>query len=86
MPYCIGALENFIAIGSSDGSVRLFDGSDQKEIKSLTTKDLKGNAVFSLDLKRARANNSIFIVAGHAKGQVALYEVKGLPKRILGVK
>jgi hypothetical protein len=25
VPYCIAALEDFIAIGSSDGSVRLFD-------------------------------------------------------------
>jgi len=80
VPYCIGALEDFIAIGSSDGSVRLFDQKDETEIKILTTKDMKQNAVYSLDIKRAKGSNLINVVAGHHKGQVVLYEIKGLPK------
>ena len=29
VPYCIGALEDFIAIGSSDGSIKLFDSNTE---------------------------------------------------------
>lgn len=32
-----------------------------------------------MDLKRVRGSNMLYIIAGHAKGQVVLYEVKGLP-------
>ena len=80
MPYSIAALEDFIAISSSDGSVRLFDQRDEAEIKVLTTKDLKQNAVYSLDIKRVKGSNLLYVIAGHAKGHIALYEIKGLPK------
>ena len=40
-PYCIRALENFIAIGSSDGSVRLFNTKDESELKTIQAKDVK---------------------------------------------
>jgi len=41
---------------------------------------MKQNAVYSLDIKRAKGSNLINIVSGHHKGQVVLYEVKGLQK------
>ena len=68
VPYCIAAIENYIAIGSSDGSIRLFDSKDEVEIKSLSIKEMKLNAVCSLDLKRTRGENIIHAVAGHSKG------------------
>lgn len=80
VPYCIAALEDFIAIGSSDGSVRLFDANNETELKVITTKDMKNNAVTCLDIKRVKGNNLLHIIAGHSKGQVILYEIKGLPK------
>lgn len=80
VPYCVGALEDFIAIGSSDGSVRLFDTHSENELKIITTKEVKGNAVTCLDIKRVKGDHLLHIIAGHAKGQVVLYEVKGLPK------
>ena len=40
---------------------------------------MKGIPVMSLDIIRMR-EASIYVVAGHQKGQVALYEVKGLYK------
>lgn len=82
VPYCIASLEDFIAIGSSDGSVRLFDANTEHELKIITTKEMKmkNNAVTCVDLKRVRGDHLLHIIAGHAKGQVVLYEVKGLPK------
>ena len=68
VPYCIAAIENYIAIGSSDGSIRLFDSKDEVEIKSLAIKEMKLNAVCSLDIKRTRGENLIHAVAGHSKG------------------
>lgn len=68
VPYCIAAIENYIAIGSSDGSIRLFDCKDEVEIKSLTIKEMKLNAVCSLDIKRTRGENLMHAVAGHSKG------------------
>jgi WD40 repeat protein len=68
VPYCVASLEDFIAIGSSDGSVRLFDSKSEQEIKALTTKDMKSNPVQCLDIKRARGSNLLYIIAGHAKG------------------
>jgi WD40 repeat protein len=65
VPYCIAALEDFIAIGSSDGSVRLFDSQSEQEYKVLTTNHLKGNAVTCLDIKRVKGSNLLHIVAGH---------------------
>lgn len=35
VPYCIAAIEDFIAIGSSDGSVRIFDANTETELKSM---------------------------------------------------
>jgi len=81
VPYCIAALEDFIAIGSSDGSVRLFD-STEKEIRFLFDKGLKGNAVTCMDVMRIGVERNIFVVTGHTKGQVALYEIKGLSQRM----
>lgn len=66
VPYSIAALEHLIAIGSSDGSVKLFD-NNEREIKVLSDKSLKSNAVNCLDMKRIRSN-SIFVITGHAKG------------------
>ncbi len=45
----------------------------------LQEKSLKGIPVISLDIVRMR-EACIYIVAGHQKGQIALYEVKGLKK------
>lgn len=75
--YSIAAIEDFIAIGSSDGSVRLFDQSEQ-EIKTLIDKTIKGNPVTCLDIKRLEKNSNLFVVSGHSKGQIAIYEIKGL--------
>ena len=80
VPYCIGCLENYVAIGSSDGAVRLFNMKDEQEIKAITVKEVKQNPVISIDIKRVKGPNLIHIVAGHAKGQVVLYEIRGLPK------
>jgi hypothetical protein len=41
VPYCIACLENYIAIGSSDGSVRLFNMKDEQELKAITVKEVK---------------------------------------------
>ena len=51
VPYCIAAVEDFIAIGSSDGSVRLFDSLEQ-EVTVLQDKKIKASAVTCLDIKR----------------------------------
>ena len=80
MPYCIAALEDFIAIGSSDGSVRLFDSHNETELKVIQANNMKNNAVTCVDIKRVKGNNLLHIIVGHAKGQVVLFEVKGLPK------
>ena len=77
VPYSIAALEDFIAIGSSDGSVRLFDHSEQ-EITILTDKKVKGSAVTCLDFKRIGGDKHIYVVSGHMKGQIAIYKVEGL--------
>ena len=77
LPSSIAALEDFIAIGSSDGSVRLFDQAEQ-EIKTLTDKSIRQNAVTCLDFKRIGASRHIYVVSGHSKGHVSLYEIKGL--------
>lgn len=80
VPTCIAALDDIIAIGSSDGSVRLFDSKDEAETKIVVAKDMKGVAVTCLDLKRIRGNQSLFLVAGHVKGQISLFEIKNLAK------
>ena len=77
VPYSIAALEDILAIGSSDGSVRLFDNSEQ-EIKVLSDKSVKGHAVTCLDMKRIGDKKDIFVAAGHAKGQISMYIIKGL--------
>lgn len=33
-----------------------------------------------LDMKRVKGSQTLFLVAGHAKGQLCLFEIKGLPK------
>jgi hypothetical protein len=48
VPFSIAALEEFIAIGSSDGFVRLFDANEH-EIKVCHEHKLKGNAVTCVD-------------------------------------
>jgi len=80
VPYCIAALEDYIAIGSSDGSIRLYDSKDESQIKAIGVKEMKQNAVTCLDIKRVKGSQTLFLVAGHAKGQVCLYEVKGLSR------
>ena len=77
VPYSIAALEDFIAIGSSDGSVRLFDHTEQ-EITVLTDKKVKGSAVTCLDFKRIGEDKVIYLVSGHMKGQIAIYKIEGL--------
>ena len=77
VPYSIAALEDFIAIGSSDGSVRLFDLEEQ-EISVLSDKKVKGSAVTCLDIKRIGAEKDIYVISGHMKGQVAIYKIEGL--------
>ena len=77
MPYSIASLEDFIAIGSSDGSVRLFDHSEQ-EITILTDKKVKGSPVTCLDMKRIGEDKHIYVVSGHMKGQLAIYKIEGL--------
>lgn len=77
VPYSIAALEDIIAIGSSDGSVRLFDTSEQ-EIKVLSDRSVAGHAVTCLDMKRVGEKKEIFVVAGHAKGQISVYIIRGL--------
>lgn len=77
VPYSIAALEDFIAIGSSDGSVRLFDNYE-KEICCLTDKKVKSSAVTCLDMKRIGPEKVVYIVSGHLKGQLAIYRVEGL--------
>ena len=65
-----------MAIGSSDGTVRIFDGFE-REVKLLQDKSVKSVPVLSLDLIRT-SPTQIFVVAGHQKGQLALYELKGI--------
>ena len=77
VPYAIAAVEDFIAIGSSDGSVHLFDHSEQ-EITVLHDKKIKGVAVTCLDIKRIGPLKHIYVIAGHMKGQMALYKLEGL--------
>ena len=36
--------------------------------------------MYSVDIKRVKGSNLLYVIAGHAKGNVALYEIKGLPK------
>lgn len=77
VPYSIAALEDIIAIGSSDGSVRVFDNSEQ-EVKVLTEKKLANMAVTCLDMKRIGEKKEIFVCSGHSKGQICIYMIKGL--------
>jgi hypothetical protein len=56
--------------------VKFFD-DQERELKIIGDKSVKNCAVTCLDMKRIR-NNNIFIITGHNKGQIALYEIKGL--------
>ena len=77
MPYSIAALEDFIAIGSSDGSVRLFDHSET-EVAVLSHKSVKQSAVTFIDMKRIGSDKHIYVISGHMKGQIAIYRIEGL--------
>lgn len=39
---------------------------------------MTGNAVTCLDIKRIESTNNIYVISGHMKGHIALYEIKGL--------
>jgi len=59
----VSALEQYTAVGSSDGGVRLFD-EIEREIKLLQEKSLKGIPVISIDMIRMR-DASIYVAVGH---------------------
>ncbi len=61
--YAVTALEQYTAVGSSDGGVRLFD-EIARVIKFLQDKSVKGIPVISLDMIRMR-DTSIYIAVGH---------------------
>lgn len=44
----------------------------------LCEKSLAKNAVTCIDIKRIVSTGNIYVVSGHNKGQVAIYEIKGL--------
>jgi hypothetical protein len=50
-PLCIASFEEYLCVGSSDGSVRLYDGQEQ-EIKCLVDKSVKGYPITCIDMKR----------------------------------
>ena len=78
VPYAVAAVEDFIAIGSSDGSVHLFDHSEQEITVLQDKKKMKGVGVTCLDIKRIGPLKHIYVIAGHMKGQMALYKLEGL--------
>jgi hypothetical protein len=41
VPYCVAALEDYIAIGSSDGSTRLYESRDEVQIKAVGVSEMK---------------------------------------------
>ena len=84
-PYSIAALEDFIAIGSSDGSVSLFDTTEQ-EICVLSDKKVKGSAVTCLDFKRIGEDKFIYLVSGHMRGELAIYKIEGLMEQQAFIK
>lgn len=47
-------------------------------MKVLSEKSLAKNAVTCIDIKRIVSTGNIYVVSGHNKGQVAIYEIKGL--------
>lgn len=78
MPQCLASYEEYLCVGESSGSVRLFD-TQQNQIHHLTDRAVKSNGVTCLDMKRIDKNLNMFVICGHAKGQLTLYEVRGLP-------
>jgi hypothetical protein len=74
---CIGCLEEYVAVGTTSGEVKLYDSSET-ELKVLSDKSVRGSPVTCLDIKRVDKSQNIFVVCGNQKGQIALYEVKGL--------
>ena len=66
-----------MVVGSSDGSIHLFDQNEQ-EITILGDKKIKGSAVTCLDIKRIGPSKHIYIVAGHMKGEFVLFKIEGL--------
>ena len=61
---CIGSLEEYVAVGTSTGEVKLYDSSET-ELKVLTDKSVRGNPVTCLDIKRVDKNQNVFVVCGH---------------------
>lgn len=74
---CIGSLEEYVAVGTAGGEVKLYDSSET-ELKILTDKSVRGNPVTCLDIKRVDKGQNVFVVCGHSRGHISLYEVKGL--------
>jgi hypothetical protein len=79
-PTCIASLEEYVCVGMSDGSVKLFD-TQQQEIKQMSDKSLRGNEVKCMDMQRLDTSQNLFVVCGHQKGHLSLFEVKGLAHR-----
>lgn len=76
-PTCISCLEDYIALGFADGSVRLYD-SAERELKVLSDKSTKGFEVTCIDMKRVDKAQNVFVLCGHNKSQLSVYEIKGL--------
>ena len=64
---CIASLEEYIAVGTNDGTVRVFD-STEFEIKTLSDRTVKGHPVTCMDMKRVDKNQNVFVVCGHSRG------------------
>lgn len=81
LPMCVATCEDFICVGFSEGSLRLFNYY-QIELKHMTDKSTKNNAITCLDIQRLEKNQNLYVVCGHAKGHISLFEiVKGLQSR-----
>ena len=46
----------------------------------MVVNSVKNSPVYSLDVKRPKGANLLYVVTGQSKGQVCLYEVRGLPR------
>jgi hypothetical protein len=74
LPMCIGSCEDFVCVGFSEGSLRLFN-FQQTELKQMTDKSVKNNAITCLDIQRLEKTQNLYIVCGHAKGHISLFEI-----------
>ena len=52
---CIASLEEYVGIGTAEGTVRIYD-STETEIKVLQDRSVKGNPVTCLDIQRVDQN------------------------------